>query len=104
MKYIIINILVLCLFHSCLAQSYEQWEAATKNNKGLVPRYGNLPKTEKQIEADSLYVKQMMSLPQFKSRREASDHVIGLGFQYYYRSDLKTAMYRFNQAYLLDTT
>lgn len=45
-----------------------------------------------------------MALPQFKSRREASKHLIGLGFQYYYRQDLKTAMYRFNQAYLLDTT
>jgi Tfp pilus assembly protein PilF len=45
-----------------------------------------------------------MELPQFKTRRQASDHMIQLGFNYYYRPDIKTAMYRFNQAYLLDST
>src|SRR5436190_9598559 len=45
-----------------------------------------------------------MSLSQFKTRRQASNHLIELGFQYYYRPDFKTAMYRFNQAYLLDST
>lgn len=44
-----------------------------------------------------------MSQPEFKTRREASDHLINLGFQYYYRQDFKTAMYRFNQAFLLDS-
>jgi cytochrome c-type biogenesis protein CcmH/NrfG len=84
--------------------SFDTWEAESKTNKRLLPRYGYLPKTQEEIKSDSDYIKQMMTLPQFKTRREASNHLIGLGFQYYYRQDLKTAMYRFNQAYLLDST
>lgn len=84
--------------------SFEEWKEESKTNKRLLPRCGHLPKTQREIASDSDYVKQMMALPQFKSRRDASNHLIGLGFQYYYRPDLKTAMYRFNQAYLLDTT
>ena len=37
------------------------------------------------------------------TNRKASDHMIRLGFNYLYR-DIKTAMCRFNQAYLLDST
>lgn len=84
--------------------SFETWEAESKTNKRLLPRYGDLPKTQEEIKSDSNYIKQMMALPQFKTRREASNHLISLGFQYYYRPDFKTAMYRFNQAYLLDST
>ena len=100
------TILFLFLFgNNALSQvSFEEWEAESKTNKRLLPKYGYLRKSEIEIKSDSDYVKQMMATPQFKNRREASNHLIGLGFQYYYRGDLKTAMYRFNQAYLLDTT
>ena len=42
-------------------------------------------------------------MKKFKSEKEASNHMIGLGFQYLNRGDIKTAMYRFNQAYLLNS-
>ena len=84
--------------------SFEKWEEETKTNKRLLPRYGYIAKSPEEIRSDSDYIKQTMALPQFKTRREASNHIIGLGFQYYYRNDFKTAMYRFNQAYLLDST
>ena len=46
-----------------------------------------------------------MKQPQFNgNHRAASDHLIKLGFNYLYRGDVRTAMYRFNQAYLLDST
>ena len=83
---------------------FDKWEEESKTNKRLLPRYGYLPKTQNEIKNDSDFVKQIMEMPQFKTRREASNHMIGLGFQYYYRPDYKTAMYRFNQANLLDTT
>lgn len=99
---------ILCLLvltHFAIAQvSFEKWEEESKTNKRLLPRYGHLPKTEKEINSVSSFIKQILSQPQFKTRRDASNHLIGLGFQYYYRPDLKTAMYRFNQAYLLDST
>jgi tetratricopeptide (TPR) repeat protein len=83
---------------------FDEWKKESQTNKRLLPRYGHLPKTEDEIKSDSAFIKQIMSQPKFKTRREASNHLIQLGFDYYYRDDLKTAMYRFNQSYLLDTT
>src|SRR5688572_5950305 len=85
-------------------EGFDEWKKESETNKRLLPRYGHLPKTEDEIKADSGFIRQIMSQPQFKTRREASNHLIQLGFNYYYRDDLKTAMFRFNQAYLLDTT
>jgi tetratricopeptide (TPR) repeat protein len=82
---------------------FEEWENESKTNKRLLPRYGHLTKTSGEINSDSAFIKEIMSQPKFKTRHEASNHLIGLGFQYFYQDDLKAAMYRFNQAYLLDT-
>jgi tetratricopeptide (TPR) repeat protein len=104
MRTILLLLGLLDLSIGSFSQSFEQWEFESKTNKRLLPRYGHLPKTESEVKSDSDYIKQIMALPQFKTRREASNHLINLGFQYYYRPDFKTAMYRFNQAYLLDST
>jgi tetratricopeptide (TPR) repeat protein len=80
-------------------------EEEAKTNKRLLPRYGLLPKSEDEIAADKDFVTETMKQPQFNGDfRAASNHLIKLGFNYLYRRDLKTAMYRFNQAYLLDST
>ena len=80
-------------------------EEEAKTNKRLLPRYGLLPKSESEIAADKNFVTETMKQPQFNGgHRAASDHLIKLGFNYLYRRDLRTAMYRFNQAYLLDST
>lgn len=85
-------------------EGFDEWQKESLTNKRLLPRYGHLPKTAAETKSDSSFVNQIMSQPQFKTRREASNHLIKLGFDYYYRDDLRTAMYRFNQAYLLDST
>jgi tetratricopeptide (TPR) repeat protein len=97
-------LLLLSSISSAQNISFAEWEQESKSNKRLLPQYGHLPKSEQEISADTSYINKIMSMPQFSSRRQASDHMIGLGFQYYYKPDLKTAMYRFNQAYLLDST
>lgn len=80
-------------------------EEEAKTNKRLLPRYGLLPKSEGEIASDKDFITETMKQPQFKGDyRSASNHLIKLGFNYLYRQDLKTAMYRFNQAYLLDST
>jgi tetratricopeptide (TPR) repeat protein len=105
MKLVLTSIFLILLTRFAFAQyPFDKWEEESKTNKRLLPRYGHLPKTQYEIQADSDYIKQIMALPQFKTHREASNHLIDLGFQYYYRPDFKTAMYRFNQAYLLDST
>ncbi|HYE56442.1 MAG TPA: hypothetical protein VD996_16450 [Chitinophagaceae bacterium] len=102
------TLLVICLllpaFVAFAQPSFAEWEKESKTNKRLLPRYGHLPKSQQEIDSDSSFIKEIMSQPQFKTRRDASNHLIGLGFRYYYRPDFKTAMYRFNQAYLLDST
>jgi tetratricopeptide (TPR) repeat protein len=80
-------------------------EEEAKTNKRLLPRYGLLPKTESEIAADKDFVRETMKQAQFNGDyKAASGHLIKLGFDYLYKRDLRTAMYRFNQAYLLDST
>ncbi len=78
-----------------------QWDEEAKTNIRLLPKYGHIPKTEAQINSDKAFIETV--LKQDSTNRKASDHMIRLGFNYLYR-DIKTAMYRFNQAYLLDST
>ena len=79
----------------------EQWNEEAKTNIRLLPKYGHIPKTEGQKSADKEFIE--TTLKKYPTNREASEHLIELGFKYLY-NDVKTAMYRFNQAYLLDST
>ncbi|PCH95391.1 MAG: hypothetical protein COB85_04630 [Bacteroidetes bacterium] len=82
-----------------------EWEEQSKTNIRLLPKYGYREKTDHQKELDKKFINETMKQEKFKGdRKAASNHLIELGFSYLYRGDSKTAMYRFNQAYLLDTT
>ena len=82
--------------------SWEEWETESKTDIRLLPKYGNVEKTEKQNAADKAFIETM--LKHDSSLRKASNRFINLGFQFLYKNDIKTAMYRFNQAYVLDPT
>ncbi len=99
----ILTTLLLFLSLSVFGQqiSWKDWEVESKTDIRLLPKYGNAEKTPEQKKIDQDFI--AMSLAQDTTHRKASDHLIGLGFKYIYR-DIKTAMYRFNQAYLLDPT
>ncbi|MCJ8290406.1 MAG: hypothetical protein HRT58_12135 [Crocinitomicaceae bacterium] len=102
MKKILTGLIVLMsLSVSGQQMTWEDWESESKTNIRLLPKYGNVEKTEKQKESDKEFIKTI--LKQDSTHKKGSDHLISLGFQYLYR-DIKTAMYRFNQAYLLDST
>lgn len=79
----------------------EQWNEEASTNIRLIPKYGHVQKTDAQRESDRQFIETM--LKQDTTRRRASDHFVELGFKYLNR-DVKTAMYRFNQAFLLDST
>jgi len=66
----------------------------------LLPKYGYMQKTEAQNKADKSFID--ATLKKQPNRRKASDQVIQSGFKLLY-SDIKTAMYRFNQAWLIDS-
>lgn len=79
----------------------EKWDEEAKTNIRLLPKYGHAEKNEDQKKADQEMIDRSLKLD--STKRKASDHLVSLGFKYLYR-DIKTAMYRFNQAYLLDST
>ncbi len=82
--------------------TYQEWKEEAKTNIRLLPKYGDLPKTEDQKDADNELINTYIK--QEGTRNKASTALISLGFNYLYRGDIKTAMYRFNQAWLLDST
>lgn len=75
------------------------WNAEAKKNKRMLPEYGNLKKSPQEIASDEKFIHAIVESG--KTKLEGSHEMIRLGFDYLYRGDLKTAMYRFNQAYLL---
>lgn len=103
MKFLL-SIAALFLSLTSIAQeiTFEQWQEEAKENIRLLPEYGHMPKNEGQKEADSIFIKE--SLEQDGTPRKASDHLVSLGFQYLNKGNIKTAMYRFNQAWLIDST
>ena len=105
MKYILTITLTLFTFSTFAQQmGSDEWEKQSKTNIRLLPKYGHQQKTKEQKEIDKKFIEETMKQEQFKGdRRAASNHLIQLGFTYIYRGDAKTAMYRFNQAYLLDS-
>lgn len=80
----------------------EIWDSLAKTDKGLLPKYGHLPKSAEEKNADQQFVASV--LKKDTTSLNGSNHLIRLGFTYMQRGDLKTAMKRFNQAYLLDST
>lgn len=98
-----LTILMFLFSLSTFAQqlSISQWDEEAKTNKRLLPKYGYQAKSEGEKQADQELIKSV--LEKDSTNRKASDHLISLGFKYLYK-DIKTAMYRFNQAYLLDST
>lgn len=101
MKYYII-LIALFITHLTFAQTinYNEWKERAKTDIRLSPKYGNATKTKEQKELDEKLIKDYLA--QAGTHRKASDLLIKLGFDYLYKQDLKTAMFRFNQAWLLD--
>lgn len=82
--------------------TWEQWQEESATDINLQPKYGQVEKTRKQKIADKKFIKFVSKLDATPKKR--SDRFIRLGFNFLYQNDLKTAMRRFNQAYLLDAT
>ena len=80
--------------------TYCSWKEEGKINIRLLPGYGGVEKTAEQKKADQELIDTYTA--QAGSRSNGSELLVKLGFDYLYKGDLKTAMYRFNQAWLLN--
>jgi tetratricopeptide (TPR) repeat protein len=98
----LLNLILITLSVAVHGQQidYSAWKAESQSNIRMLPEYGNLTKTKEQKEADDDFIR--LSLQQDGTREKASEHMVELGFNYLYKNDLRTAMYRFNQAWLLN--
>jgi tetratricopeptide (TPR) repeat protein len=102
MKRILTFILIfICLTSFGQRMSFSDWKEEAKTNKRLLPKYGYLKKTDEEKKADEEFIKYILKTD--STFRKGSDHLVQLGFKYMYRGDIKTAMYRMNQAWLLDS-
>ena len=101
MKYIITLIISLIYSYSFAQQiTYKQWQEEAKIEIRLLPEFGNVPKTKSQNDADQELIANQLKLD--GTHRKASESLVKLGFDYLYNGNIKTAMFRFNQAWLLD--
>jgi tetratricopeptide (TPR) repeat protein len=101
MKYLL-TIFFTFLIISCFAQqiTYDQWKEDAKSEIRLQPEYGHVIKNMEQLEADQQLIDE--EVQSYGTHRKASDKLVEMGFNNIYNNDLKQAMYRFNQAWLLD--
>ncbi len=74
---------------------------ACADDRNLLPKYGDLPKTEWQKEADAAFIK-ATDEEYHGDRKKASMDTAMRGWQYLAAGNLDDAMRRFNQAWLLD--
>ncbi|MCD4730590.1 MAG: hypothetical protein K8R74_08320 [Bacteroidales bacterium] len=102
MKYIFTFILIsIGLFSFGQKMTFSAWQEEAKTNKRLIPKYGHKTKTAKEKESDETFIKSILETD--SSRRNGSELLVKHGFNYLSRGDIKTAMFRFNQAWLLDS-
>ena len=64
-----------------------------------IPEYGNQPKSPELLKADQ----EFLALTKGKEK-ESFEHMIKVGWSFYHRGDIGTAIMRFNQAWLIDST
>lgn len=80
------------------------WQTLTETQINLLPMFGQKPKTEKEQIADKIFIENLNLNQTHKDIRYKSDKVVEAGWVNYYSGTLDTAMFRFNQAWLIDST
>ena len=102
MKKSLLTIIIILTSILSYGQSaiYMMWKMEAEKNIRLVPKYGNVEKTQEQKDADQAFIK--TTLQTEGTKEKASENLVRLGFSYLSKRDFKTAMYRFNQAWLLN--
>jgi Flp pilus assembly protein TadD len=80
--------------------TYRDWQEQSFRDIRLLPEYGHRPKNAEMQASDSAFVAQTLAV--IPDRKQASDHLVELGFSLLVKGDMTKAMYRFNQAYLVE--
>jgi tetratricopeptide (TPR) repeat protein len=71
-------------------------------NLNQLPEYGRQKKCQEEIDIDKEFF--MSSDSNFKDRKKAAEYYVQRAWDYFNEGKLDTAMFRFNQAWMLDST
>ncbi len=82
--------------------TYGEWQARSAKDARLLPGFKGHQLTPAQKASNLELVRKVLEVG--TDRRTASDHLVGLGRQHLVEGDLVSAMYRFNHAWLVDST
>lgn len=80
--------------------SYHEFQKEADTNSRLRPKFGGVSKTADENKADTIFIANVMK--EFDTSKKASDYLVRIGFDLLAKGDPKTAIYRFNQAWLVD--
>ncbi|MGV3637376.1 MAG: hypothetical protein ACO1NQ_06970, partial [Flavobacteriales bacterium] len=80
--------------------THREWLQQSFIDMRLVPAYGGRLKNAEQLASDSAFIAQMLSVN--PDRHACAEHLIDLGNDLLAKGDMVQAMYRFNQAYLME--
>ncbi|WP_210462303.1 tetratricopeptide repeat protein [Rufibacter roseolus] len=96
--------LFLFAFAQVQAQSkaWEEWQKRGEKQINLLPMYGGKPKPKNLLALDKKFLATVDKGG--GTRAENSKYFSDRGWQYFQQGDFATAMFRFNQAWLLDST
>lgn len=98
--------LLLAALLSLTAQAqhltYTEWQQKAALDMRLAPRFGDREKNAEQKASDAEFIALMLAAD--SAPRKASDLLLAHGFERLRAGDLTSAMYRFNQAFLMDST
>ncbi|MGV3540828.1 MAG: tetratricopeptide repeat protein [Rufibacter sp.] len=105
MKKLLCLLLLFATICQVQAQSNEWkiWQKKGQKRPNILPMYGGKPKTKAMVEADKKFLAYVDA--QGGTRAENSKEFSNLAWQHVYNNnDVLTAMSRFNQAWLLDSS
>lgn len=71
-------------------------------NINAIPLFGSQKKCDEQIKADIIFIEECNKF--YKNRKYAVQHHLEMGWNYFYENKFDSAIMRFNQAWLLDST
>jgi tetratricopeptide (TPR) repeat protein len=81
---------------------WDLWQKKYEGQKNYFPEYGRQAKTKEEIKADDSFIETVTKLGY--SRKEGSNQMASKGWNFLRQGDFGSAMKRFNQAWLLDST
>lgn len=97
-------LLAITLSTSLIAQEtkWVSWKKRYNGQKNYFPEYGHQYKTQEEIKSDNSFIETITKLGY--SRKEGSTQLASKGWDFLRQGDFGSAMLRFNQSWLLDST